>query len=153
MNRKSGSGSNLFLMEMLVVVGFFILCASTCILIFVKSNNLSQLAEDTNRSVIEAQSIAEFFKADRVKDCMIEMKGIETSAGEFLIQWNKDWDPINDQEDNVLGADNAFHADVAISVGGRMQRAKIVVKRVSDGVILCELDVDRHIKERVVEGE
>lgn len=39
MNRRSGSG--IFLMEMMVVVFFFMLCASTCILAFAKSDRMS----------------------------------------------------------------------------------------------------------------
>ena len=44
MNRRSGSGSGIFLMEMMVVVFFFMLCASTCILAFAKSDRMSRLA-------------------------------------------------------------------------------------------------------------
>ena len=52
MNRKSGSGSGPFLMEMLVVVGFFIICASICIMVFVKSDNISRESRDINQAVL-----------------------------------------------------------------------------------------------------
>ena len=52
MNRKSGSGSGPFLMEMLVVVGFFIICASICVLVFVKADNISKDARDINQAVL-----------------------------------------------------------------------------------------------------
>ena len=63
MNRKSGSGSGPFLMEMLVVVGFFIICASICIMVFVKSDNISREARDINQAVLMAQSLTEELKA------------------------------------------------------------------------------------------
>ena len=63
MNRKSGSGSGPFLMEMLVVVGFFIICASICVLVFVKADNISKDARDINQAVLKAQSLAEELKA------------------------------------------------------------------------------------------
>lgn len=63
MNRKSGSGSGPFLMEILVVVGFFIICASICVLVFVKADNISRDARDMNQAVLKAQSVAEGLKA------------------------------------------------------------------------------------------
>lgn len=63
MNRKSGSGSGPFLMEMLVVVGFFIICASICVMVFVRSDNISKDARDINQAVLRAQSLAEELKA------------------------------------------------------------------------------------------
>ena len=63
MNRKSGSGSGPFLMEMLVVVGFFIICASICVMVFVKSDRISRDARDINQAVLMAQSLAEELKA------------------------------------------------------------------------------------------
>ena len=41
MNRRSGSGSEPFLMEMLAVVGFFIVCASICVSVFAGADRLS----------------------------------------------------------------------------------------------------------------
>lgn len=64
MNKKSGSGSGPFLMEMLVVVGFFIICASICVLVFVKADNISKDARDINQAALEAQSLAEMMKAE-----------------------------------------------------------------------------------------
>lgn len=62
MNRKSGSGSGPFLMEMLVVTGFFIACASICVLVFVKADGMSQGARDLNQAVLAAESLAEELK-------------------------------------------------------------------------------------------
>ena len=52
-------------MEMLVVVGFFIICASICVLVFVKADNISKDARDINQAVLKAQSLAEELKAAR----------------------------------------------------------------------------------------
>ena len=62
MNRRSGSGSGIFLMEMMVVVFFFMLCASTCILAFAKSDRMSRLAWERDHAVSAAQSEAELWK-------------------------------------------------------------------------------------------
>lgn len=67
MNRRSGSGSGPFLMEMLVVVGFFILCASICVSVFAKADRLSRDADRLNHAVLGAQSVTEEIKAGRGK--------------------------------------------------------------------------------------
>ena len=64
MKNKRDSGTALFLMEMIAVVCFFILCASVCILVFVRANNLSRLARDTNQASLAAESVAEIWKAE-----------------------------------------------------------------------------------------
>ena len=67
MKNKRDSGTALFLMEMIAVVCFFILCASVCILVFVRANNLSRLAKDTNQASLAAESVAEVWKAQEVQ--------------------------------------------------------------------------------------
>lgn len=54
MNRRSGSGSGPFLMEMLAVVGFFIVCASICVSVFAGADRLSRKADDLNHAVLAA---------------------------------------------------------------------------------------------------
>lgn len=60
MNRKHNSG--VFMMEMIAVVFFFILCASICILVFAKADRLSRKADSLNQGVFIAQSVAEVWK-------------------------------------------------------------------------------------------
>ena len=62
MRRKQHSG--IFMMEMIMVVFFFILCASICILVFVKADRMSRDAADLNQSVLIAQSVAEVWKLE-----------------------------------------------------------------------------------------
>lgn len=62
MNRKNRS--NVMMMEMIVAVFFFLLCASVCIQAFVKADLLSKKAADLNESVLIAQSTAEIWKAE-----------------------------------------------------------------------------------------
>lgn len=62
MSRKQHSG--IFMMEMIMVVFFFILCSSVCILVFVKGDRMSRDAADLNQSVLIAQSVAEVWKLE-----------------------------------------------------------------------------------------
>ena len=63
MESKRDSGTAMFLMEIIAVVCFFLLCAGVCILAFVKANHLSRLAKDVNYASLAAESVAEVWKA------------------------------------------------------------------------------------------
>ena len=86
MNRRSGSGSGIFLMEMMVVVFFFMLCASTCILAFAKSDRMSRLAWERDHAVSAAQSEAEIWKLSD-----------ERQDGNRVLYWDADWKETEDQ--------------------------------------------------------
>ncbi len=129
MNRKRGSGSGIFLMEMIVAVGFFVLCASVCILAFAKSDRLSRLAYDRSQAVLAAQSIAEVWKLEHDVD----------SEG-FRVYWDQNW-----QE---AGRNPAFRGDVKITadVSG-MGQAEIVITRLADSEELFALSVQDYERE------
>ena len=80
MMNKRDSGTAMFLMEMIAVVCFFILCAGVCILTFVKADRLSCLARDTNYASLAAESVAEIWKAQ-------EEEGLESR---FLMSKDRD---------------------------------------------------------------
>ncbi|MCI8659005.1 MAG: hypothetical protein HFG54_01985 [Lachnospiraceae bacterium] len=63
---KGSSGSGLFLMEMIVVVFFFVICASQCILAFATSERMSRQGQDLNQAVTMAESIVEVWKTEGV---------------------------------------------------------------------------------------
>lgn len=88
MNRRSGSGSGIFLMEMMVVVFFFMLCASTCILAFAKSDRMSRLAWERDHAVNVAQTVAEIWKLDQET---------EMTKEDFEVRyWNANWEEISE---------------------------------------------------------
>ena len=153
MNRKSGSGSGPFLMEMLVVVGFFIICASICVMVFVKADNISRDARDMNQAVLKAQSLAEELKAGRelpLSDTLpdrniweylvraddgnpeqaewgrelVESDGYE---GMYTVYWNSRWETMEaDSEPPFLGV-------IYLGTVGGMRRADIQIMRYGSG--------------------
>ena len=90
-NKRGGAGSGIFLMEMMVVVFFFMLCASTCILAFAKSDRMSRLAWERDHAVSAAQSVAEVWKLSGKQSA-----GLETQADSDLVYWNADWEETTD---------------------------------------------------------
>ena len=117
-NKRGGSGSGIFLMEMMVVVFFFMLCASTCILAFAKSDRMSRLAWERDHAVSAAQSVAEVWKlsgedgtgnlqkglpsgktqtvSGETQQAEKQSAGLETQADSDLVYWNADWEETQD---------------------------------------------------------
>lgn len=93
MNRKSHSG--VFLMEMIGVVFFFLLCAGICTRIFIKADLISREAADLNRAVLIAQSSGEVYKErgmEGLKDIFSLQK--EEKADSYLMKFDKNGESI-----------------------------------------------------------
>lgn len=78
MNRKNRS--NVMMMEMIVAVFFFLLCAAVCIQAFVKADLLSKRAADLNQSVLIAQSAAEIWKAEGEAGLIHRFNGVKQDS-------------------------------------------------------------------------
>lgn len=152
MNRKGSSG--LFLMEMIVAVFFFVVCASTCILAFAKSDSMSRLAKDKNGAAVAAQSVVEIWKAEGT-DGLENRLGLEVRADEgFGILWDKGWQPRT--EGVLKDSAPAYTADVTITDGGEgIERLQVSVSRYEEKTPLFELEAARYRteKQRAQEGQ
>ena len=97
MESKRDSGTAMFLMEIIAVVCFFILCAGVCILAFVKANHLSRLAKDVNYASLAAESVAEVWKAQDMEG--LERQFFMSMEGETgVICWDNQWNPVEDEK-------------------------------------------------------
>jgi hypothetical protein len=93
MNRKSHSG--VFLIEMIGVVFFFLLCAGICTRIFIKADLISREAADLNRAVLIAQSSGEVYKErgmEGLKETFSLQK--EEKADSYLMKFDKNGESI-----------------------------------------------------------
>ncbi|HCD42478.1 MAG TPA: hypothetical protein DEQ64_01830 [Lachnoclostridium sp.] len=90
MHRKHPSG--VFMMEMIAVVFFFILCSGICIKTFVTADFMSREAADLNQGVLIAQSVAEVWK---------------DHGPEGLVKRFQAYGPEDGSESYVMGFDGA----------------------------------------------
>ena len=174
MNRKSGSGSGPFLMEMLAVVGFFIICASICVLVFVKADSISKDARDMNQAVLKAQSLAEELKAGQTLTWseMLPDRNIwehlASADGENQEQseWNQElvksegydgihtmyWD--SSWEETEAGSEPAFLGVIYTGTVDGMKRADILIMRygrdADKGKLLYRLQTETYAAGRSV---
>lgn len=132
MESKRDSGTAMFLMEIIAVVCFFILCAGVCILAFVKANYLSRLAKDVNYASLAAESVAEVWKAQDMEG--LERQFFMSMEGETgVICWDNQWNPVEDEKT----AD--FSAQIDLAGDGSVEEARIRIRRLQDGTELFEL--------------
>lgn len=125
MNRKNSSGAGLFMMEMILAVFFFILCASTCILVFVKADSMSRLARDTNNGVLAAESVAEVWKKEGT-DGLDARFHARTEAGQTEIRWDKGWNAVEKE------SSAAYLGEMFWEMRDGLETARIVIRR-ADG--------------------
>lgn len=126
---KGGSGSGLFLMEMIVVVFFFVVCASQCILAFATSEKMSRQGRDLNQAVTMAESIAEVWKAEGA-DGLIKRLGFvhEDKPGSegqqvYLAKLDKKWQPVGENT-----GEDVRMAHVEIREEGKISEAVIIME-------------------------
>ena len=91
MNRRSGS--TLFLMEQLIVVAIFAICAAACVKILTESYFMATDSRNMSNAIQAAESCAECYKAaagDIGK--VAELLGGKTeSAAAATVYYDKDW--------------------------------------------------------------
>lgn len=138
MSSRKGSGSGIFLMEMIMVCGFFLLCAAVCIRVFVRSDAMSRLAREKNQAVLAAESLAETWKAEGMEGVLAQAFAEQESLGEethYTLFFDKDWALLDTAPAGTeTPAENAFFiAELALGEEeadqGRMEYLNLVFRR------------------------
>ena len=124
MNRKQNSGSGIFLMEMIVVVFFFIICAAVCMLAFAKADHMSRLAADRNQAVLAAQCMAEVWKLEG-------MDGLEELEARLAAEC-----PEFQNEIQMTSDENG------------LEQLHIMITRSRDGEMLFALETSRYERQQ-----
>lgn len=141
MNKRSGSGSGIFLMEMMVVVFFFMLCASTCILAFAKSDRMSRLAWERDHAVSAAQSVAEVWKQSGETPNGAQQTAEQRTAEQELY-WNADWEDTTNQSEAVYTG-----SLTETSQEDGMQKLQIVIREAGErGEELFTLEAAKYVR-------
>lgn len=140
MNKKNRSGAGLFMMEMIVAVFFFILCASTCILVFVKADTMSRLARDTNSGVMAAESMAEVWKMEGTDGLVVRLDA-QADGKRVEVFWDKNWNTVSGE------ADAAYKGELVWEAQDGLENAQIMVSRM-EGKELFSMTVSRYLRDQ-----
>ena len=150
MNSKKRSGSGIFLMEMIMVCGFFLLCAAVCIQVFLRADSMSRLAREKNQAVLAAESLADAWKAygleglnpvfERRTENRIEVTGgpplekeEDLSSPEqplLVVYWDENWERITeDTQEGCYVAVISEQKTEAPDEGGSLDSLRIEINR------------------------
>ena len=153
MNKKNGSGSGMFMLEMIMAVFFFLLCSGICVMAFVKADRMSHLAQDTNQAVMIAESMAETWKVGG-KELLEEKTGAISSNPEEI---GKDEDSRQavctvylDQngEQAAAESDDFFTGILTQKEKNGLETAEITVIRQRDQKQLFTMTIARYVPEQ-----
>ena len=153
MNKKNGSGSGMFMLEMIMAVFFFLLCSGICVMAFVKADRMSHLAQDTNQAVMIAESMAETWKVGG-KELLEEKTGAISSNPE---ETGKDEDSRQavctvylDQngEQAAAESDVFFTGILTQKEKNGLETAEITVIRQRDQKQLFTMTIARYVPEQ-----
>lgn len=132
MNRHF-SKSGLFLMELMIAVLFFGLCAGVCLSMFAKAHQMSVRSQDLTRALNAAQQAAECFKEDTDKIPEL-LGGYELEDGLYAIYYDDNW--------NISSAPGVYETRVVVASDGLMATADIAVLK--KGVEIYQVEVKKY---------
>ncbi len=82
---KEGSRANALLVELLLVIFFFMLAASVLVQVFADAKLKSRTAHATNASMLEAQNVAEDLYASDDPEAVLSSYGFESREGVWVL--------------------------------------------------------------------
>lgn len=102
MRKQHAPKATLFLMELVIVIFFFSICAAICVNMFGSAQQMADDSENLSRAVVEARSAASCYKAadgDLEKTArLLDGVQLEDSAAVYFDEaWNKIADSENAQ--------------------------------------------------------
>ena len=133
---KQRSKSTLFLIEQIIVIAVFAVCAAACVRILAASYFISQESKDLSNAVLAAQSAAESYKAvggDLEKVARI-LNSPNLHGTDLVVFYNGEW--IQTQEPDSaayalrLVSDSSTHGANTLAIG------ELTVEKVSGEQIL-----------------
>ena len=93
------SKSSLFLIEQLIVIAVFAICAAVCVKIFAESYILSSAGADINNALLIAKNGAESFKAaSGDMDVTAQFLGVNINKGGLHVYYDHTWRPCEEED-------------------------------------------------------
>ena len=99
MRKQHASKATLFLMELVLVIFFFSICAAICVNIFGSAQTMADNSENVSRAAVEARSAASCFKAAEgdLEQTALLLNGVEADDS-VLVYFDNNWNRTADTE-------------------------------------------------------
>lgn len=127
MKRKTSRRSSLFLLELIIAILFFCICAAVCVRFFVKAHTVSQDTKDLDMAVNQAATFAELFRSN--DDLLAQLKAqcpdgvLSDNGSAFTLYYDKDWTPCKESS-------KTFSLAISINEKISLETAEFSVSRV-----------------------
>ena len=99
MRKQHAPKATLFLMELVLVIFFFSICAAICVSIFGSAQTMADNSENVSRAAVEARSAASCFKAAEgdLEQTALLLNGVEADDS-VLVYFDNNWNRTADAE-------------------------------------------------------
>lgn len=149
--REKRAGSGLFLMELIIVLFFFLLTAAVCIQVFAKAHSMSRSSLELSHAQSQCASAAEVFSGtDGSTEAFLEKfpEGSTTEAG-FELFYDKNFQSCKENEARYLLVIE-LNKDAAAINSGKDSRTAVIrflsgTDTSKDDAEIYSLTVRRHI--------
>lgn len=141
MTKYSKSKTSLFLMELIIAIMFFSICAALCVQLFVKAHVLGQKTKELNHAVAISQGFAETMRGTdgSIQDILkYYPSAISDNESFFEVYYNADFAPCEYSEAKYVG-------DVTLSPNGAIQNMDIVIVRIEDYEEIYSLNATKYM--------
>lgn len=143
-NRFRKSKTSLFLMELIITIMFFSVCAAVCLQLFVKTHLLGKDTMELNHAVAEAQCFAEIMRGtDGSIQKITALYPDAVSDGESFFEVYYDEQFIKCDYSNA-----AYIADVTLSPDGYIQNMTVRIVRMSDNKEIYTLNATKYMTDK-----
>ena len=141
MTKYNKSKTSLFLMELIIAILFFSICAALCMQLFVQAHILGQKTKELNHAVAISQGFAETMRGtDGSIEAILEYYPNAVSDNEsfFEVYYDDDFAPCEYSEAKYVG-------DVTLSPNGAIQNMDIVIVRIDSYEEIYSLNATKYM--------
>lgn len=141
MKHYTKSKSSLFLMEFIITLLLFSICAAICMRLFAASDALSKKTEELNNAVACAQGFAEVMRGtDGTADSIVLYypDAVRSADGFIEVFYNSDFKECEYNEAKYV-------ADITLMPNGVIQNMEVMIVRISDHDEVYSLTATKYI--------
>lgn len=101
MQKRYASKSTLFLMELVIVLFFFALCAAICVSVFGSAQQMARDSHSLSDGVMAARSAASCYKSAEgdLEQTMVLLDG-QWDGRNGIVYYDKKWQPVHQKENS-----------------------------------------------------
>jgi len=143
MGSRLKSKTSLFLMELVIVIMFFSVCAALCMQMFVKAHMIGIQTKELNHAVAISQGFAEVMRGtDGSLESILEYypTAVTDNGTFFEVYYDRDFNTCD-------YSDAAYVGDVSVNPTGAIQNIEIRVVRLSDYKEIYTLNATKYMIE------